>query len=220
MLLLAGHGADALGTERLERLIRMLEQSRHGRRGHRAHRRRQVQQPARIDSEPAHHLKGRRGIIFLDRDPAVVCGLYRAAAGHVRDVKRVRITAPGLTGRLRWAGIGSGGVGREWPCWLVVDPGGRHGDELALGVAQRRQPAAEHAAGVQAHGPIHPFRSRNRRVAVKDHRLAPVVVRPRVPDRQPELVGLPRRLPVQAERPDPARGAALEALGQAGVADH
>src|SRR5213076_689406 len=51
-------------------------------------------------------------------------------------------------------------------------------------------------------------------------RPAPVVLRPRVADGQPELVGLTGRVAVQRVRADPAGGAAVVLLGQTRVADH
>ena len=54
----------------------------------------------------------------------------------------------------------------------------RHRDQLALRPAQRRQLAAEHAAGVDAQRIVHPLGLGDRRVAVDDRRLAAIVGRP------------------------------------------
>ena len=54
---------------------------------------------------------------------------------------------------------------------------------------------------------------------VQHHGPAAVVLGPRVPDRQPELVRLPRRVPVQRERADPARRTAVIRLLEPGVRD-
>ena len=102
----------------------------------------------------------------------------------------------------------------------VVDAGGGDRDQRPFGIAQRGQPATEHAAGVQAQGVVQPLRGRHRGVAVHHDGAAPVLGRPRVADRQAVLVGLAGGLPVQAELADPARGAAVVALDQAGVRHH
>ena len=63
VLLLAHHRGHTVGSVRLERLGRVLQQPGLRRGRHRAHGRRQVDQPARVDREPAHHLQRRRGVL-------------------------------------------------------------------------------------------------------------------------------------------------------------
>ena len=103
---------------------------------------------------------------------------------------------------------------------LVVDLGGGHADQFALGVAQRGQLAAEHAAGVEADRVVHPLGLGHRRVPVDDHGPAAVVLRPRIPDRHAVLVGLAGGVAVQRERTDGRRRPAVHGLGQPGVRDH
>ena len=102
---------------------------------------------------------------------------------------------------------------------LVPGAFGGDRDELLLRVAQRGQAAAEHAPGVQAQGVVHPLRLRGGRVPVQHHGPAPVVVRPRVADRQAVLVGLPGGVPVQREAAHPAGRPALVGLLQPGMRD-
>ena len=72
----------------------VLEQTRSRRGGHRAHRRRQIDQPPRVDREPAHHLQRGRGVLGANADALLVRSLDDPAAGHVGDVEDVRL-APG-----------------------------------------------------------------------------------------------------------------------------
>ena len=58
-----------------------------GARRARRHRRRQVQQPARVDRESAHHLERGRRVLLGDREPAHQPGLDPALAEHVLDVQ-------------------------------------------------------------------------------------------------------------------------------------
>ena len=102
----------------------------------------------------------------------------------------------------------------------VVDAGGGDRDQRPFGILERGETATEHAAGVHAQGVVQPLRGRHRGVAVHHDGAAPVLGRPRVADRQAVLVGLAGGLPVQAELADPARGAAVVALDQAGVRHH
>ena len=192
----------------------MLEQAIARRRGDRAHGRRQVQQPARVDREPAHHLQGGRGVRVADAHPRQVRGLDDPGPGHVADVEDVGL-APGQDR----AGTGGGYPGERLGRG-VVDTGGRDRHRGPFGIIQGRETATEHAAGVHAQGVVQPLRGRHRGVAVHDHGPAPVFGRPRVADRQAVLVGLAGGLPVQAELADPARGAAVVALDQAGVRHH
>ena len=154
VLLLAHHLVDALGPVGVERLVRVLEQIRAGGGRDRAHRRRQVQQPARVDREPAHHLERRGRVLLPDADPPLVARLDDPASGHVADVEHLGLAVSGLRRPRR------GRVDRKRPGRLVVDPLGRDGDDLPLRVAQRGEPAAEHAPGVQAQGVVDPLRRR------------------------------------------------------------
>ncbi len=109
---------------------------------------------------------------------------------------------------------------RQRPDRLVPDLFGRHRDQLALGIAQRGEPPAEDAAGVDAERVVLPDRVHHGRVAVDDRGPAAIVLRPRVPHGQPVLVGLAGGLAVQRELADPAGGPPLVRLLQAGVRDH
>ena len=113
------------------------------------------------------------------------------------------------------AGHRGEGLGR----W-VVDAGGGDRHQGPFGISESGQTATEHAAGVHAQGVVQPLRGRHRGVAVHHDGAAPVLGRPRVTDRQAVLVGLAGGLTVQAEFADPARGAAVVALDQAGVRHH
>ena len=57
-------------------------------------------------------------------------------------------------------------------------------------------------------------------MAVDDRSLAAVVLSPRVPHRQPELVGLAIGVAIQGEFSHPARRAPVVPLGKACVGDH
>ncbi len=112
------------------------------------------------------------------------------------------------------------GPGQQRAGRLVVRAVGGDPDQFPLRIAKCGQPAAEHAAGIDADRVVDPGGLGHRGMAVDHDRLAPVVLRPRVADRQPELVGLPGGLPVQRERPDRRRRTPLHLLAQAGVGDH
>ena len=226
MLLLAHHPRHAVAPVGGQRVGRMLEQPRAAAGRHRRHRRRQVDQPLRGDREPAHHLQRGRRVLFRDRDPPAQPGLDPPPAEYVGDVEQ----AAGLVRRSgRSGGRGPGGraglsrraaVGHQRAGRLVVHAPGRDGHQFPLRIAQRGQPAAEHAAGIDTDGVIDPNGHGDRRVTVDHGRLAPVVLRPRVADRQPEFVRLPGGFPVQRERPDRSRGAAVHFLPQARMGDH
>ena len=64
---------------RRERLVRVLEQVLAARRRGGRHRRRQVEQPARVQREAAHHLEGAGGVLLAHRDAAVVTRSRRRA---------------------------------------------------------------------------------------------------------------------------------------------
>ena len=122
----------------------------------------------------------------------------------------------GLLGRERGCLL----LGRqERPGRFAVGPGGGDRDELLLRVAQGRELAAEDAAGVDVDRAVEPLRLGDRRVAVDDHRLAPVLRRPVEADGQAELVGLAGRLAVEGEVPHLARAPALHLLLHPGVGD-
>ena len=93
VLLLADHMVDAVGPEGVEGLLRMFEQVRPGRGGDRAHRRGQVEQPARVDREPAHQLQRGGRVLLPHPDARVVFRLNDACAGHVGDVEDFRVAA-------------------------------------------------------------------------------------------------------------------------------
>ena len=103
---------------------------------------------------------------------------------------------------------------------LPVDLLGRDRDELLFRVAECGESATEHAAGVDADGPVEPDGLGDGRVAVDDGGPAPVVLGPRVPHREPVLVGLSGGVAVEGEGAHRARGPALHVLGQSGVGDH
>ena len=187
----------------------MLEELPFGRGVGRRHGRRQVDEPARVDGEAAHHLEGGRGVLAADGDAAVQAGGDDPLAEHVADVEQVPawprpILLPG---------------GRERPHRLAPDLPRRDLDDLPFRVAQRRQPAPEDAAGVDVDRAVHPLRLRHRGVAVHHRRPAAVGRGPVVPHRQPELVGLAGGLAVEGELPHPARSPSLEGLLEAGVGD-
>jgi hypothetical protein len=202
VLLLAHHLLDpGLGVE-VERLVRVLQQARTARGGHRRHGRRQVGQPAGVLGEPAHHLQRGGRVLGRDGHPAQVRGLDHPTAADVGQPELV---------------IGAGRGGGQRPGRGVPDPVRGHVDQLTLGVAQRGEPAAEHAAGVDAQGVVDPLRRERRGVPV-DHRGRPaVVVGPGQPHRQPVLVGLAGRVAVERERAHPARGPVVVPLDQPGV---
>ena len=109
--------------------------------------------------------------------------------------RRGRAVVVGAAARVRAGGAGRNGLARLG----VRRARAGTDDELALGVAQRGQPAAEDAAGVDVDRVVQPLGLGDRRVAVDDRRRAAVLGRPVVADRQAELVGLAGRLAVQRE---------------------
>ena len=162
----------------------------------------------RFDGEAAHHFQGSGGVLLPDGHPAGEAGLNSALSQHVGDREVLRGAEPG---RRRLGG------GRERLGRLVPDPLCRNGDDLLLGVAQRRQLAAEHATGVQAHRVVDPLCLRRRGVPVEHHRLAAIFVRPGIANGQAELVGLAGRVAVQRETPDPPGRAPVVGLLESGV---
>ena len=212
VLLLAQHVRHAVRAVGRERLLGVLEQVLPGRGRDRAHGRRQVQQPAGIEGEPAHHLQRGRGVALAEPHPRQVTGLDDPGPGHVADVQHVRFAAGGAGARRRGD--------REGPRRGMVDAGRGDADQGPFGIIQGRETATEDTAGVQAQGVVQPLRLRHRRVAVEHQGPAAVLLRPGVPDGQAVLVGLAGGLPVQAELADPAGRAALVALDQAGVGHH
>jgi hypothetical protein len=134
------------------------------------------------------------------------------ADAHVGDVHDGVGAVPALLPR--------GGLAAQRADRLV--PGLARGDvdDLALGVAQRGESAAEHAAGVQAQGVVDPLGLEHGGVPVDDRGLAAVVAGPGQAHRQPVLVGLAVGVPVQGEGAHPAGGAAVVGLLEPGVGDH
>ena len=93
------------------------------------------------------------------RDPAVQARSPRCAGPATSvEVEHVRLATAAASARP---------PGQRLRTGSYQTCGRRHGHQLALGVAQRGQPAAEHAAGVQADGVVDPLRRRHRRVAVQ-----------------------------------------------------
>ncbi len=172
----------------------------------RRHGRRQMDQPARIDRVTAHHLQRRRPIILAHGDEAVIARLYHLLAEHIGNVELMRLALARI-GRLERADR------------LIIGTHCRHFDQIELGIAERRQLAAEHAAGVDADRPVDPIRVEHRRVAI-DHLGAALVIRCPVPaHRQTELVNLAGSLAIHGEAAHRARSAALHLLLKAGMRD-
>ncbi len=101
VLLLAHDPGDAPAGVLLEGLRGVLEEAVELGGGDRRHRRRQVDQPARVDGEPAHDLERRGGVLLGDLDLAGVGGLQPAGAGDVVDPehRRLAVAAAGASGR-------------------------------------------------------------------------------------------------------------------------
>ncbi len=216
VLLLADDALDAVAAVRGEGLGRVLEHPRHLGGGRRGHRRREVDQPARVGGEAAHHLEGGSGVLLTDRHRAAEAGRHDALAEHVAHVELARL--PPAAVRVAAVRVGAGprsgsgsraGSDRERPRRLVVHAMRWDRHELALRPAQRRQPPAVDATRVDADRLVQPDRLGNRRVPVDDGRLAAVVLRPRVAHRQPVLVGLAGRVAVEGEGAHRSRGAPL-----------
>ena len=108
---------------------------------------------------------------------------------------------------------------REGPQRLLIGAACGDRDELALGIAQGSQAAAEDAAGVDIDRVIQPLGPRHRRVAVDDRRLSVVLGHPVVAHGQAKLVGLARRLAVEGERAHLARAAPLHRFLESGMGD-
>lgn len=121
--------------------------------------------------------------------------LHDPFAEDVSDVELVAVALPGPGGVIS---------GREGLDRYVPDLLGGDLDGFLLGVAQRTEPAAEDAAGVQAQGVVDPLQLRCGGVAVEHHRAAAVVLGPRVAHRQAELVGLAGGVAIQREAAHPA----------------
>ena len=189
----------------------MLQQIRAGRGGDRRHRRWQIGQPPRVQRKPAHHLEGAGRALRPDGDPAELSGFHHPGTDHIGDVQlagllcRCATAHPCRAGPVIRRTCLADRSCREWLDRLVPDPLRRHRDQLLFRIPQRRQLPTEHASGVQTQGVVDPFRFRHRGVAVQHHRPATVVVRPRVSNRQPELVGLAGRIPIQGKASDPCR---------------
>src|SRR5262245_18780368 len=105
----------------------------------------------------------------------------RTLAADIGDIEQVAV------GALR--GLDSKRLDR-----LVVHAPCTYRDELTLRITQRRELAAEHAAGVDADRAIEPLGLGDRCVAVDDHRGTAIVRGPVVANRQAELVALAGRL--------------------------
>ena len=79
----------------------------------RGHRRRQIDQPAGVDGEPAHHLERGRRVFFTDRDVAAQAGRNESLAEHVIGIEQI---VAGLLGGQRGSASSSGRKGRAG--WL------------------------------------------------------------------------------------------------------
>ena len=89
----------------------------------------------------------------------------------------------------------------EGPHRLAVDLRGGHGHQLALGVAQGGEAAAEHAAGIEVDGVVEPFGIGHGRVAKGNHGPAPVLAGPFVAHGQAEFVHFAGAFAKQREGP-------------------
>ena len=118
-------------------------------------------------------------------------------------------------GARRRVGIGR----REGTAGFVPDPLGGNLNNLTLGPTQRGEVSAEHATGVQAHRLVDPFGRDRRRVAIEHGGPPPIVERPRIAHRQPEVVGLAGGVAIQGERSHSAGGPPVVALGQPRMRD-
>ena len=211
VLLFADDLRRTLAAEVGERLGGMFQQARLAARLARRHRGRQVDQPLRVGGEPAHHFQRRRGVLLPNRDVAPQPGRDDPLAEDVVGIEHVVV---GLLGRELGSLLF---LGQEGPGRFAVGLRGWDRDELLLRVAQGGELAAEDAAGVDVDRAVEPVRFGDRRVAVDDHRRAPVFRRPVVAHRQAELVRLAGRLAVQGEVPHLARAAPLHLCLHAGV---
>jgi hypothetical protein len=106
----------------------------------RRHRWRQIDQPPGIDGEPAHHLQRRSALLFTHHNGGPQARVDRLLPQDLIEVK------PLVSLLLGGARIGGGG--QEWPDGLGIDPSRRNRHECQLRIPQRRQLAAEDAAGV------------------------------------------------------------------------
>ena len=208
MLFLDDDRCHALGPVIGERLLGAFEPALHRARLRRRHRGRQVDQPARINRVPAHHLQRRRRVRLGHHDDAQVARLDRLAAEHVGDVELAR---------MRLAGRGRRNAQRADR--LVIGGARWHIDQLHLRIAERGQLAAEHAAGVDAQRAVDPVGVHLRRMAI-DHLSGALVVRgPVVAHRQTECVDLAAGLAIHGERAHSTRGTALHLFLQPGMRD-
>ncbi len=140
--------------------------------------------------------------------------------GLARNRRQVQARRVGR-GRARgfhWRRLGP--LGDQRPDRRVVHLRRGHADELALGVAQGRERAAEHAARVQVDGAVDPLGAGHRRVAVDHRGAARVVGGPVQPHRQAERVDLARGVAVEREVPHRGARPSVHRALQAGVGDH
>ena len=123
-------------------LARVLQQARlpAGFRGR--HGRRQINQPLRIDREPAHHFQGGDRVFFSDRDVAVQPRADQPLAKDALDVQQIVLLL--LRRQCRRAIL----FRQERAGRLVVGAGRGHRDQLPLRIAQGGQPSTEDAAGI------------------------------------------------------------------------
>ena len=176
----------------------------------RRHGGRQVDQPLRGDGETAHHLERRGGVLLGHHDPAHQLGIDETPAADIGIVEHP--VGFGL------AGEGVGG-GEERPRRLGIDARGGHGDQLALGPAERRELAAEHAAGVDVDGVVDPLGLGHRGVAIDHRGLAAILGGPVEADGEAESVDFAAGFAIKRELAHGARTAADQLLLETGMGD-
>ena len=117
------------------------------RRLRRRHGRRQVDQPLGLAANRL--ITSRAAMAFSSR--MVTCVQARRDDPLADDIVYVEDVIVVLLRRQRWR-CGSGKR-----AWLCVDPAGRNGDEFLLGITQRRESTAEHAAGIDIDRAVQPI---------------------------------------------------------------
>lgn len=147
--------------------------------GCRGHGRRQVDEPARVNRPVAHNFERGCGTVGTDSDTWLEASVDNPSAEHIGGIEQRPV--PFRVGRNI----------AEWFDRLPVRPRRSYRNQLAFGISQRCELAAEHASGVYTDRVVDPFRVGHRSVAVYNDGRAAVVVGPRIANRKSELVGLP-----------------------------
>ena len=200
VLLLAHHLGHALGAVGREGLVGCSSRSAVGLGGDGAHGRRQVEQPARVDREPAHHLQRGGGVRVADPHPRAGMPSRSRGTRTRRRCRGRRVHAATLRARRKTEGNGLAGGGRrgrpgQRPT-TVRDIGARSDGHRTRSPCRRTGCcSATPAAGIG----VWPYTTIG---------AAPVLGRPRVADRQAVLVGS-RRWSARTGRtrgPGPRRG--------------